>query len=170
MEMNSSFWVFPTVLFIGFGYGCATTVNAFNVSFWHFGSATRYIGTGTPGNKLQRGSIVNLRSMEDSNIDDDNDDNQPPISTTIPLTPCNRICRYNANVYDGQVCIGCFRETYEIGAWQGMLPSEKYFALLDANDRLVGLLANGDEHVVDAAITTEDLDRQAEYWKEQAEK
>jgi glyoxylase I family protein len=53
----------------------------------------------------------------------------------IVSTPCTRICRYNADFYNGQVCIGCFREAYEIGRWNSMTASERSMALLDAADR-----------------------------------
>jgi predicted Fe-S protein YdhL (DUF1289 family) len=106
------------------------------------------------------------------NQDDENaaGDGTAPASTTttsVPLTPCNRICRYNANVYDGQVCIGCFRETFEIGAWQSMSASEKYFALLDAKDRLEEYTDDG--IAVEGAVSMEELERQAEFWKQQAD-
>eukprot|EP00536_Pseudo-nitzschia_multiseries_P016501 jgi/Psemu1/313250/fgenesh1_kg.1135_\ len=52
-----------------------------------------------------------------------------------PPTPCTRICRYNQNCYDGKVCIGCFRETHEIGRWSSMSPTEKQYSLEDAADR-----------------------------------
>ncbi|EJK58626.1 hypothetical protein THAOC_21239, partial [Thalassiosira oceanica] len=54
---------------------------------------------------------------------------------SVPSTPCNRICRYNGSFFEGKVCIGCFRETYEIQTWQSMGPYEKSLALLDAIDR-----------------------------------
>jgi predicted Fe-S protein YdhL (DUF1289 family) len=57
-------------------------------------------------------------------------------------TPCNRICRYNANVYDGKVCIGCFRDTYEISHWDKMTPQERSNALDDAADRLTEQLSS----------------------------
>jgi len=85
---------------------------------------------------------------------------------TVPVTPCTRICRYNANVFDGQVCIGCFRETYEISTWDIMTPTDKYFALLDASERLEQASS-----VIDKSVTgtsRDELLRQAEYWKSQA--
>lgn len=84
----------------------------------------------------------------------------------VPVTPCTRICRYNSNVFDGQVCIGCFRDTFEIGSWQSMTPEEKYYALLDAVDRLEETTA------IDQSSTgtsTNELLRQAEYWRKVAE-
>ncbi|KAL3930281.1 MAG: hypothetical protein SGBAC_011831 [Bacillariaceae sp.] len=81
----------------------------------------------------------------------------------VPVTPCTRICRYNADFFGGQVCIGCYREPYEIGTWASMSPSEKYMGLLDAIDRC-------DESAValDGAISVEELQRQADYWKQVA--
>jgi predicted Fe-S protein YdhL (DUF1289 family) len=98
--------------------------------------------------------------------------------TSVPVTPCNRICRYNANIYQGQVCIGCFRETYEIAAWKGMSAREKYFTLIDAIDRLEQVTAttftkNSCNHngfqIVTGAVSREELERQAKFWKEQAD-
>ena len=77
--------------------------------------------------------------QRDGTKNDDKDDliQDPGVSKTTvsPPTPCIRICRYNANIYQGQVCIGCFREAYEIGTWSSMTPLEKYYTLLDAADR-----------------------------------
>ena len=84
----------------------------------------------------------------------------------VPVTPCTRICRYNSNVFDGQVCIGCFRETFEIGAWQGMSPDEKYYALLDAIDRVEEVVAAGTiDDVSTTGTSQEELLRQANYWR-----
>ena len=86
----------------------------------------------------------------------------------VPVTPCTRICRYNANVFDGQVCIGCFRETFEIGSWESMQPMEKYYALLDATERfeevMKGKTYNGMDETT-TGISREKLQQQAEFWK-----
>jgi len=98
------------------------------------------------------------------NTNKENSDIVPP----VPITPCTRICRYNANVFDGKVCVGCFRETYEIGSWEGMAPMEKYYTLLDAVDRLEELVQ---EPTIDESATgtsRQELLRQAEYWKVEA--
>lgn len=88
-----------------------------------------------------------------------NDKEEPAQKDTPPpLTPCTRICRYNANVFDGQVCIGCYREPYEIGTWASMSAEEKYLTLLDALDRQEAV-------PMDGAITRDELERQAAYWK-----
>ena len=86
----------------------------------------------------------------------------------VPLTPCTRICRYNSKVFGGQVCIGCFRETYEIGRWQSMSKNEKYYALLDAADRHEELQCMGNGNDVTTNVSREELMRQAEFWKSQA--
>eukprot|EP00591_Stephanopyxis_turris_P015800 CAMPEP_0195539066 /NCGR_PEP_ID=MMETSP0794_2-20130614/49859_1 /TAXON_ID=515487 /ORGANISM="Stephanopyxis turris, Strain CCMP 815" /LENGTH=282 /DNA_ID=CAMNT_0040673083 /DNA_START=166 /DNA_END=1011 /DNA_ORIENTATION=- len=81
----------------------------------------------------------------------------------LTATPCVRICRYNDGFYDGQVCIGCFREGFEIGAWGGMTPVEKSLALLDAVDRCPELdEAIGDEF--QGAVCRQELLRQARAW------
>ena len=38
--------------------------------------------------------------------------------------PCNRICRYKRDFFDGQVCIGCFREISEIRSYGSMSARE----------------------------------------------
>ena len=105
-------------------------------------------------------------------ISDENfDDPSTPLSTgsTVPITPCTRICRYNSNVFDGQVCIGCFRETYEIASWESMGPIEKYYALLDAVDRLEAVV-KGSAPIEESATGTsrQELLRQAGHWKAEA--
>ncbi|EKX47132.1 hypothetical protein GUITHDRAFT_107043 [Guillardia theta CCMP2712] len=49
--------------------------------------------------------------------------------------PCNRICRYNPNFFDGQVCIGCFRDAFEIRSWKTLSASERSWVLQDAKER-----------------------------------
>lgn len=90
--------------------------------------------------------------------------------TDVPLTPCNRICRYNSSFYDGRVCIGCFREGYEIETWQSMNSMQKSMTLLDAIDRCSE--NQGDEETrgkFEGAITTEELTRQYLHWTALAE-
>jgi predicted Fe-S protein YdhL (DUF1289 family) len=105
------------------------------------------------------GSTSLLRKTNTENSD------LPP---SVPITPCTRICRYNANVFDGHVCIGCFRDTYEIGNWESMAPLEKYYALLDAVDRLEEVVKG--PTIDESATGTSRLEllRQAEYWKAEA--
>jgi predicted Fe-S protein YdhL (DUF1289 family) len=88
------------------------------------------------------------------------------IETTTPsdcltVTPCTRICRYNADFYGGQVCIGCFREGFEIGAWSSMSDMERSLALLDAADR-------SSEEMFEGSVTKEELLRQARAWEERS--
>lgn len=90
-------------------------------------------------------------------------------ATIIPVTPCIRICRYNSSFYSGQVCIGCFREAYEIQSWQSMGPGEKALTLMDAIDRCNDDNTTGEDDF-DGAISKDELARQYEYWSEMAKK
>mmetsp|Transcript_3061 Transcript_3061/g.5645 ORF Transcript_3061/g.5645 Transcript_3061/m.5645 type:complete len:166 (-) Transcript_3061:336-833(-) len=56
-------------------------------------------------------------------------------TSKVPVTPCVRICRYNAGFYNGAVCIGCFREAYEIQTWESSTPQERVYTLEDALGR-----------------------------------
>ena len=101
--------------------------------------------------------------------------------TDIPSTPCVRICRYNANFFAGQICIGCYRDEYEISSWAMSSAQEKSWALLDAADRVPeGCDANqnvvkseGGEDTTSntcscdftGAISKDELLRQAKYWE-----
>lgn len=78
----------------------------------------------------------------------------------FPVTPCTRICRYNADFFDGNICIGCFRDVHEISNWSSMSPKSKIYALEDAADRsqVTGKLFEG-------AITSRELLRQAKNWR-----
>mmetsp|Transcript_16466 Transcript_16466/g.47320 ORF Transcript_16466/g.47320 Transcript_16466/m.47320 type:complete len:411 (-) Transcript_16466:24-1256(-) len=87
-------------------------------------------------------------------------------------TPCVRICRYNSAFYNGQVCIGCFRDGHEIGAWSSMSPREKAWALMDAADRCPSSSSGEREGTnekaefrFDGAVSREELMRQAEGWE-----
>jgi predicted Fe-S protein YdhL (DUF1289 family) len=71
----------------------------------------------------------NHNNTKDTNNNNDNNNN-------IPVTPCNQICRYNVNVFDGQVCIRCYRDTHEIASWASMDATKRYWTLLDAMDRI----------------------------------
>lgn len=59
------------------------------------------------------------------------------------MTPCVRICRYNADFYGGAVCIGCFREAFEIGFWSSFTDQERLYAYQDALDRCQSARLNG---------------------------
>lgn len=104
---------------------------------------------------------------ERSSADASTNNSQHAKST--PVTPCNRICRYNNSFYNGQVCIGCFREEYEIKMWQSMTASEKSLTLLDQIDRCKDVeKSNGVSF--DGAVTVEELKKQYSYWSELAKK
>ena len=80
-----------------------------------------------------------------------------------PTTPCIRICRYNSSFHDGQVCIGCYREAYEIKSWQSMTSIEKAMTLLDAIDR-----CDESEGRFEGAISKDELIQQYQYWEKMA--
>ena len=74
-------------------------------------------------------------------------------------SPCTRVCRYSSAFYEGRVCIGCFREEFEIEWWASMSASERGFALRDAADRR----PDGDEF--EGGASRRDLLRDAEAWE-----
>ena len=78
---------------------------------------------------------TNETRNKDDTIHNMKDIGSDKVNINIPATPCNRICRYNSNFYDGQVCIGCFREAYEIEYWQSQSLMQKAMTLLDCIDR-----------------------------------
>ncbi|KAL3803544.1 hypothetical protein HJC23_014092 [Cyclotella cryptica] len=78
----------------------------------------------------------------------------------VPATPCIRICRYNASFHNGQVCIGCYREAYEIQSWQSMTALEKSMTLLDAIDR-----CEDNNNTFDGAISKDELIQQYKHWE-----
>ena len=98
----------------------------------------------------------------------DENNNSVSNSRGVPASPCNRICRYNAAFYDGLVCIGCFREAYEIKSWNSMTNMQKSMTLLDAMDRC----SDGDSkgYSFDGAVTLDELNRQFMYWSNLAQK
>jgi len=51
------------------------------------------------------------------------------------ISPCVKICKYDSKFMDGMVCIGCFREQYEITNWLRLSPDEKRQALIDIEER-----------------------------------
>ena len=83
---------------------------------------------------------------------------QSPPSSTI----CTRICRYNSKFYDGNVCIGCYRDTYEISQWNFMTNEEKYYTVLDCLDRIEE--STGDDEGFEGSITKEELEKHAKYY------
>tara|TARA_B100001105_G_C22322608_1_gene413225 strand:+ start:226 stop:432 length:207 start_codon:yes stop_codon:yes gene_type:complete len=51
------------------------------------------------------------------------------------LSPCVKICKYDSKFLDGMVCIGCFREQYEITNWLKMTAEERKQVLQDTEER-----------------------------------
>ena len=51
------------------------------------------------------------------------------------ISPCVKICKYDSKFMDGMVCIGCFREQYEITNWLKMTATEKKRVLVDIEER-----------------------------------
>ena len=51
------------------------------------------------------------------------------------LSPCIKICKYNKKFMNGMVCIGCFREQYEITNWLKMSAKEKKQVFIDIEER-----------------------------------
>ena len=51
------------------------------------------------------------------------------------LSPCVKICKYNNKFMEGMVCIGCFREQYEITNWLKMSAKEKKQVFIDIEER-----------------------------------
>ncbi len=80
----------------------------------------------------------------------------------LPPTPCTRICRYNSNCYDGNVCIGCFRDVHDIEHWSGLSAEEKIYALEDAADRCRDMKSNG--VFLEGSIQEQELVQQARMW------
>lgn len=119
-----------------------------------------YSSIDTNNDEISTGTIAS-NSVEEtsSTFTSTNNDGQ---AESTPMTPCNRICRYNRSFYNGQVCIGCFREEYEIKMWQSMTAAEKSLTLLDQIDRCAEVEKNGKSF--DGAVTTEELKRQYNYW------
>ena len=51
------------------------------------------------------------------------------------LSPCVKICKYINKFMEGMVCIGCFREQYEITNWLKMSAKEKKQVFIDIEER-----------------------------------
>lgn len=98
--------------------------------------------------------------IQDSLLDEDTkvDITEKEMGLDFPSTPCNRICRYNKSFFDGNICIGCFRDVHEISNWSSMSPIEKSYALEDAIDRIK------DSEYFAGSVTSKDLHRQAQQW------
>ena len=50
-------------------------------------------------------------------------------------SPCVKICKYEDAFLNGMVCIGCFREQFEITNWIKMSENEKKKSILDTLER-----------------------------------
>lgn len=57
-------------------------------------------------------------------------------------SPCEKICKYKKDFMDGKVCIGCFREQFEITNWVKMSNSEKQLVIEDTKERKKEFLKN----------------------------
>ena len=87
-------------------------------------------------------------------------------SENLPPSPCTRICRYNRSFYDGEVCIGCFRDVFEISNWtNGMTNIERSMALFDAADRADEAI----QHDFEGSISKDELLRQAQQWYQKSQ-
>ena len=128
------------------------------------------------GSPIRDGNAKNIQFEKASRMPNDsvqnswdNDDTAKNSNASgVPVSPCIRICRYNSAFYDGQVCIGCFREAYEIGTWQSMTPQQKSMTLLDSIDRCSDD-AKGDRgmcEIFDGAVTVEELKQQFLLWSD----
>ena len=52
-------------------------------------------------------------------------------------SPCVKGCKYDKNFMDGMVCIGCFREQYEITSWTSMSTNQKKEVIEDSKERKI---------------------------------
>ena len=77
-----------------------------------------------------------------------------------PPSPCTRICRYNSKFYNGQVCIGCFRDEYDIRNWDTYDNLSRKTSLEDAGDRC----GESDGLSFEGSISCSELYRQAASW------
>ena len=175
MPNKQRVFLFLLVLFGGFAKSTSFLVN----SIAPFRGSQIVVPT---GNRPRFGGcrMVCLAAAVPTSDDDEAKNNLPPQKANnnnkkLPPTPCQRICRYNANFYDGQICIGCYREGYEIGHWVSMSPQEKSWALYDAAERVPTHHdehdddeheGNVNKHVFGGAISRNELERQAQAWEE----
>jgi predicted Fe-S protein YdhL (DUF1289 family) len=84
---------------------------------------------------IGRHEVTSLQAVTNTASNNSEDFHKQPPVKTLTSSPCVRICRYNADLYDGVVCIGCFREAFEIASWNSFSASERLYALQDAIDR-----------------------------------
>ncbi len=112
-----------------------------------------FVGDDKHSESVEKKSLLGLQLLDDA--------------SPIPPTPCTRICRYNADFYDGAICIGCFRDSHDISNWRSLPPKEKAFALEDAADRC-GFGSDGNSMCANkfgGGISPQELLRQAEMWE-----
>ena len=118
--------------------------------------------------KTQDEESPRLYYQEEEQVQQNLEDKPPQQSSQPPPpTPCTRICRYNADCYDGKVCIGCFRDTHDIAHWSSMSPLEKRFSLEDAADRCKDLSekdGKDTDSCFEGGITETALREQASQW------
>jgi glyoxylase I family protein len=106
-----------------------------------------------------------IDDREDISLQSEQEQENQNQASWVSITPCVRICRYNADFYGGQVCIGCFREGFEIGAWSSMSDAERSMTLLDAADRCPDASKAG-EWVLEGSVSKEELLRQSRFWSQ----
>jgi len=106
-----------------------------------------------------------VNGIRDEATENGNAQEDQTLSPPLVVTPCVRICRYNADFYDGQVCIGCFREAFEIGCWSSFTDTEKLFAYQDALDRC-GCAEDG--QLFPGSISCVELERQKNLLEQQS--
>jgi len=63
-------------------------------------------------------------------------------NTAYISSPCIKICKYKKDFMAGKVCIGCFREQFEITNWVKMNNSEKLLVIEDTKERKKEFLKN----------------------------
>ena len=59
------------------------------------------------------------------------------LDNSTVLSPCVKVCKYDKNFMDGMVCIGCFREQYEITSWTSMSTNQKKEVIEDSKERKI---------------------------------
>ena len=80
-------------------------------------------------------------------------------ASRIPSSPCTNICRYKSKFYDGQVCIGCFRDEYDIKNWDKFDNASRTYSLEDALVR-----CEESAGAFEGSISCSELYRQAAAW------
>lgn len=99
--------------------------------------------------------------------------NEGTIATATDAAATKVRCpRYHPNVFDGRVCLGCFRDDYEITNWDKFSFEEKAYALEDASDRVQAAEVGNEteQQSREECISVEELQRQASVWRALAAK